>query len=299
MDLKRIDAAIASYARSGDQDLADRLNFFRGIWEIQNQYAQKAAGLSCCPSVEDLKQWYWSGEILLGKVSYEVAVDELAQIAADIAQYLVEQGSFDDDVMQTFKRLDWVAFLGTTDIALATKRPVDYLDSVIEVLKDNDALVRDDFIIVVLSLALRAVLDPVAHQLLDPIKKQVIKESVDRTKLTCCPVCGGKPAIAVVGKTEANSGNTRTMWCSQCGTSWDYERLGCPHCFTHNQEHLHYVNIDGDETHRLYYCDECQGFLRTTFDVAEIPSRNDVPLSFEVEDVVMAPLNLVAEEILN
>ncbi|WP_371298187.1 formate dehydrogenase accessory protein FdhE [Paraeggerthella sp.] len=73
------------------------------------------------------------------------------------------------------------------------------------------------------------------------------------------------------------------------GTAWDFERVRCARCGTQNQAHLHYFNVEGDDAHRIATCDECGGYVRTVY-------QEDVlaPFSFEVEDVVMARLDLIA-----
>lgn len=299
MDLKRIDAAIASYAKSDDKNLAGRLEFFRGIWEIQNQYAHTAADYFCCPSAEDLLQWYWDGEVFLQRAPYAIQAHVLEQAANDTALYFVEHGVFDDNVNDTLRQMDWTLCTKESLLSLAGTKPGQFLEDTLDTVLRCPDIMRADFIIMVLSLALRAVLDPVAQQMMDSIGAEVMKHCADHDKHSYCPVCGGEPTIAVIGKTDSHTGNSRTLWCSQCGTSWETERLGCTHCHTHTQEHLHYTHINDDDAHRLYHCDECKGFLRTTFNIVEGNTFNDKVISFEVEDVVMAPLNQVAESILN
>ena len=77
--------------------------------------------------------------------------------------------------------------------------------------------------------------------------------------------------------------------CAQCGCAWEFERVRCVRCGTQNQSRLHYFNLEGDEAHRLATCDECGGYTRTVYEEDAL-----APFSFEVEDVVMAKLDLVA-----
>ncbi|MEI3230831.1 MAG: formate dehydrogenase accessory protein FdhE [Gordonibacter pamelaeae] len=106
-----------------------------------------------------------------------------------------------------------------------------------------------------------------------------------------CPVCGGAPVAGRVGGESFTQGRGKTLWCAQCGTSWEVERVRCARCGTQNQAHLHYYNVEGDDAHRIATCDECGGYLRTVYADDAL-----APFSFEVEDVIMARLDAIAAE---
>ena len=53
------------------------------------------------------------------------------------------------------------------------------------------------------------------------------------------------------------------------------------------------MSLEGDDAHRLYACDECGGYVRTRF----IDPATLLPFSPEVEDVVMATLDAVAQDL--
>ena len=101
--------------------------------------------------------------------------------------------------------------------------------------------------------------------------------------------CGGEAAVAQVSGAPAGQGRAKRLWCAQCGCAWEFERVRCVRCGTQNQSRLHYFNLEGDEAHRLATCDECGGYTRTVYEEDAL-----APFSFEVEDVVMAKLDLVA-----
>ena len=107
-----------------------------------------------------------------------------------------------------------------------------------------------------------------------------------------CPACGGDAALARVGEGGSGDGRNKSLWCPQCGTTWEFDRVRCPRCGTRNQGHLHYFNIEGDEAHRIGTCDECGGYIRTRF----AGEGDNAPWSAEVEDVVMARLDAVAAD---
>ena len=67
--------------------------------------------------------------------------------------------------------------------------------------------------------------------------------------------------------------------------------MRCARCGTRNQAHLHFFNIEGDDAHRIATCDECGGYMRTLYSDDAL-----APCSYEVEDVVMARLDAIAND---
>ena len=63
----------------------------------------------------------------------------------------------------------------------------------------------------------------------------------------------------------------------------------CGVCGTENASRLHYFHVEGDSSHRLQNCDECGQYQRMVFE-----EDLSIPLSMEVEDVVMAKLDAIA-----
>ena len=56
---------------------------------------------------------------------------------------------------------------------------------------------------------------------------------------------------------------------------------------------MHFFNVEGDDNHRIATCDECGGYIRTVYEEDD-PLKNLYPFNFEVEDVIMARLDLIA-----
>lgn len=71
-----------------------------------------------------------------------------------------------------------------------------------------------------------------------------------------CPVCGGKPTLALL---EKESGR-RYLYCGLCEVKWRFHRLGCPYCASYES---HFFTVEGMEKYRVYYCDECRGYIKT------------------------------------
>lgn len=74
---------------------------------------------------------------------------------------------------------------------------------------------------------------------------------------------------------------------------WEFERVRCVRCGTRNRGHLHYHSIEGDDAHRIQSCDECGGYICSVFEEDELQLA---PFSFEVEDVVMTRLDVIAAD---
>ena len=91
-----------------------------------------------------------------------------------------------------------------------------------------------------------------------------------------------------MGGESSTQGRGKTLWCAQCGTSWEVERVRCARCGTQNQAHLHYYNVEGDDAHRIATCDD---YLRTVYADDAL-----APFSCAVEAVVMARRDAIAAE---
>ena len=312
MDFRRIDAAIASYASRGDEVLNARLTFFRALWEIQDSYASKAASTSGCQL--DCERAHDVFEQVDPNVNPEkvfpllehmpMSIDKNLFIGAvkDLSHLFTTQESFDPCVKSTLMAFDWETFISQLSLELAGANPSAFLDSAMTLLEEmvakDERIERPGFIITVLSLAVRAMLDGYAYDLMHAYMDTCPHETYYMDRLSYCPVCGSDATASYVGPTEADHGNSKELWCSQCGSRWDYGRIRCPHCLTTDQDKLHYLNVEGDEEHRVYICDKCHTYMRTYFESPNV-SIFATPFSFEVEDVVMANLDLVAQDYLS
>lgn len=106
----------------------------------------------------------------------------------------------------------------------------------------------------VLSLCLRAAFHPILisySEVLSPLVEQ------DSWRGKLCPVCGGKPDLAFLGK-ETGS---RWLVCSRCDTEWLFFRLECPFCGSQDQDSLAYLASENG-LYRLYTCKQCQSYIK-------------------------------------
>lgn len=76
-----------------------------------------------------------------------------------------------------------------------------------------------------------------------------------------CPTCGSLPAMAqLAGKDQ---GRRRLLSCGCCGTGWCYQRMGCPFCERQNSHQLAVLDVEGEGSLRIDYCESCLGYLKT------------------------------------
>ena len=288
MNLKAIDAAIGAYrSRLDDADNA-RLAFFRELWAVQDDVARTAgaAAAYAVPSADDLRAWSASGEPAFAHAPVAVDAAALADALARLAGVLVARGGFSDAVNRGLARTKWDRIVAASPLALAGSNPAAYAEEFAELLVD-DGLSEDAAHVggLAATLALRALLDPAAAA----VAAAHEAACAGTANPVRCPACGALATLAHVRPGDVAQGGGKELWCAQCGSTWPFERVRCGRCGTQNQAHLHYFNLEGDEAHRLATCDECGGYVRTVYQTDAL-----APFSCEVEDVVMAKLDLVA-----
>jgi len=106
---------------------------------------------------------------------------------------------------------------------------------------------------------------------------------VEQWRQGACPICGGMPSFAVL---EKDSGK-RSLYCGYCEITWPFQRLGCPFCYHSDSM---YIYLEGIKEHRLYVCDNCQGYIKT-IDLREF---EDDDIDLNQEDAYTVHLDLLA-----
>lgn len=287
MNLKQIDAALAIYETKLDETEKARLAFFRKVWEVQAALAEEEnKTVVLMPDAAELRAWVRAEEPILSQVPASIEADTLGRAAQKIATCLVAHGGFSDSLSEALRRTNWERIAAVGNSALAGSDPSAYVEASVDLLID-DGMTEDEAITgaQVFSLALHALIERHAQTI---SRALITTEAVELHPLHC-PLCGCAAGVARVGDTVATQGRGKELWCPQCGTTWEYERVRCGRCGTQNQAHLHFFNIEGDDAHRLATCDECGGYVRTVYQSDAL-----APFSFEVEDVIMAKLDLIA-----
>lgn len=99
-----------------------------------------------------------------------------------------------------------------------------------------------------------------------------------------CPVCGGRPNLALL----AEERGARRLLCSRCNSQWNYGRTGCPFCRS-KEKQTYYPSEDN--VYRLYTCPDCKRYLKTV-DLREL-HREVVPV---VERLLTVGMDLAAHQ---
>lgn len=292
MNLKRIDAAISAYASHLDDGDNARLAFFRRLWGVMDEAAKESAieqdGTYAPPEPACLKEALRAGKTAFFVAPAPVGGPLLGKTVEKIAFCMAEHGGYSQELAEALRTCDWERSVKASDVSLAGENPSTWVSAIEGILEDDGLDERATRLgTLAASLALRTLIDASAASAAD-VCARVLENEV---RPLSCPVCGGAPGAARVGVTKSSDGRGKELWCPQCGAAWEFERVRCARCGTQNQSHLHYFNIEGDDAHRIATCDECGGYLRTIYQDDAL-----APFAFEVEDVVMAKLDLIALE---
>lgn len=291
MDLKLIDEAVAAYKKDASESDTARLEFFRKLYEIQQNRADAIAtadGYEPLPE-RDGDQDYIDAVPLLSQRSCPIDSTEFAQTCSDIAQHMADNAGLEDDVAKALRTLDWSDFCNKADLEKAGSMPPLFVEDCLRSFDDFgvDAAVPANIFMMVVSFAIRAHIQDVAAKAYAAVSDDA--KTGNHARPLVCPVCGAPASLSVVESGVGIDGRARTQYCGTCGTAWPFDRLRCGVCGTQNPSHLHYFHIEGDSAHRLLNCEECGQYERVVFE-----EDLDKPLVNEVEDVVMARLDRVA-----
>ncbi|MDR2106625.1 MAG: formate dehydrogenase accessory protein FdhE [Coriobacteriales bacterium] len=307
MDINTARAAIDAYRPLlADDDMA-RLEFFLGLWEFQQGIKTRAleAGGEPVPEGAPLAEWYWGEKPLLAMAPLELDTALFADALKGCTAQLVEGAGLDAELANALTGFDWAGLAAeangnaqTPSEALTTGQspakagsdPGAFIEALYTRLgEEGHSEPFRESVALIVTLALRPLLEPAA----DVLGTAMVADEQNATRLKplLCPVCGSHAATSRVGDVPSGAKNGRLLSCSLCGMQWEFERIRCSRCGTQNQGKLHYFHAEGDDAHRLYLCDECGGYTRTTF-----AQNLRVSFSFEVEDVVMARLDHIAQD---
>ncbi|MDI6728868.1 MAG: formate dehydrogenase accessory protein FdhE [Thermodesulfovibrionales bacterium] len=99
-----------------------------------------------------------------------------------------------------------------------------------------------------------------------------------------CPVCNAKPSIASIDEE-----NRRKLFCSFCGTSGYFKRIGCPVCLNADTSKLNIITIEDEKGFRIDTCDACGSYIKTI----EAGLMNE--LSPDIADLISLSLDIIAQ----
>lgn len=291
MNLRTISEAVEAYKERASAADAARLDFFESLFKIQQACADEVGVRvsDSLPSVADAEAAYARFEPLLDMAPAVIDAPRFAQTCQQISAHLAEHAGLDDAVSDALASFNWAEFVDKLNLELAGKNPPEFIEESLQGFESFgvDAGLSASIVMMVVSFALRAHIQPVAQALFSLVGKTAKNGS--HLKPVNCPICGSPAALSHVAMATGIDGRDREQYCSMCGTAWPYDRMRCGVCGTDNPTRLHYFNVEGDEAHRLQNCDECGQYQRVFFE-----ESLSIPVALEVEDVVMAKLDRIA-----
>lgn len=286
MDMQPIEAALWYYSSVADDVEKTRLDFFNKLWQTQAKLAEELAPSYDVSSEGELIACATEHVPVFSLHPVTLTRDAMGKAMDAVAKAMFEGELFPETVRTKLMEMDWSELAFASRMEIASKNPQGYLNDFFEFcMKRYEDENIANLASMVASAALRCLLDKPARE----ITQRMANTTAHEQHPLHCPVCGGQAAVARVGLTKHNDGRAKELWCAQCGTSWEFERVRCGRCGTKNQSKLHYFNIEGDDAHRLQTCDECGSYMRTVYQDNAL-----APFSFDVENVLMAKLDEVA-----
>jgi FdhE protein len=296
MNLDHMEKAVDHYEKDANGRDTARLEFFKGLFELQQTRAEELAASNgyALPPKEEAQSAFASLTPLLTKFPVAIDARQFEETCESIASYMVEHAGLEPDVAKALSGVDWHAFCDKADLALAGTDPTLFVE---KSLKGIDGLgIPSDLptkvFMMVPLFALRCHLQVPAERLM--VEATPSEDTGLAERSVVCPVCGSPATLSMVGTSATIEGRSRTQFCSTCGTVWPYERIRCGVCGAKEQSKLHYFHVEGDSAHRLQSCDACGSYERVVFE-SDFDIQNDwFPVVPEVEDVVMAKLDRIA-----
>lgn len=289
MDTDLVSRATNAYLEKLEGADAARLEFFRGLWSVQDEMAAELANKHTyeAPTDEEVLEIFESGRTIFETLPPTVEHEELLESLARVVAYVIESGALSEEQTKALSELDIPAAVSSDAVAAAAAAPADFVASAVRALATEERGVTPATAALVVSAALTPFLEKPAREAMDGLRR----ETRDAGRRLSCPVCGSIPTLAQIGESQKTMGAGRTLWCGLCRSEWDIDRLRCARCGAQSKKSLRYTHVDGDEAHRLHLCENCHAYTRTVF-----RGNLTVPLSMQVEDIVTTELELIGIE---
>ena len=295
--MSTLEKAVNSYLGELEEADANRLQFFKGLWDVQDSLTEGAAPYAV-PSGEEATEAAKDREPLFARFTPEIDRDAYLGAVARVAEYVGANAGLSDDQAAALAAADFDGAITDEALAKAPYAVEEFLAEVYEGLlpEDDDAESEeaDETILAPAVFAMVAVasLTPLVAGAAIDARRAIDNKTLSELSPQECPICGSPAAMSFVGERSSLQGGDRKLWCGMCHVTWPYGRLRCARCGTRSATALHYKHTEEDPGHRIHICDECHGYIRTVFhdEVNHIVSP-------AVEDIVTSHLHIVAEEL--
>lgn len=288
MDIQKIERLVALYSKKLPDQSKAQLVLFNALWALMSRTSAQTSFHVPTPHAQSLEADLKEQLPFMSDNPIPVDADSLADVVELLTSCLVDSGVYQPEICAALTALNMRQLIAVSDLDIAATDPESYLNSLVEAMQ---AYGLDGSCITVLvglvSFGLRALQEPAAQAMVCAVPRKLYEAAHP----LACPVCGGRPALAVLSRQKPSSGTGRKLACLQCGTEWEFDRIRCPHCGTADVHQLGYRTLKGDNAHRIDYCEACGNYIRTA--VVDTPTSE---YSIDVEDCVMASMDSYASQ---
>ena len=287
MDISKIEDIVASYSKKIPDQSKDQLMLFCALWGIMGRTSARAALGAFKVDGEALEEDLREGLPFMSNCPIPVDTESLADVVELLTACLVESGVYQPEICTALTAINTRQLLVLSDGELASVDPERYLSSLVDIMR-NYGLDGSHITVLVglMSLGLRALQEPAAQAMVHAVSPEAFAAAHSLS----CPVCGGRPSLAVLSRQKPSNGTGRKLACLQCGTEWEFDRIRCPHCGNADVSTLGFRTLKGDDAHRIDYCEACGNYLRTA-----VVETSATSYSIDVEDCVMAAMDSYAD----
>jgi len=267
---RKVLVALAT-ARATHQELADLLDFYSDLYEVQFEAKARVPA----PELRDEVARRWRLEGGIPQVTFpQLGIEPglLVEVVAQVLQVLQrhnpgwEEGPKEQDPAQLVALAQSIYDTWET---LTSPGPAAE--------QEDEAWLSNHPTALAVGFALVPYLTRCSDEILPHL-------DLDQWVHGYCPVCGGRPNLALL---EEERG-ARRLLCSRCNSLWNYGRTGCPFCRS-KEKQIYYPSQDN--VYRLYTCPDCNRYLKTV-DLREL-HREVVPV---VERLVTVGMDLAAQQ---
>ncbi len=268
MNLDYIEKCAKAYEGKLNEEEQGRLDYFIGLWKVMNECIESRSETKDypMPSLAEVRELYMSGTPIFSQALPNVNAEQYAEASRAIADYILENGEYTDDVVNAVRAVDW--------LDLVIKQNSDHMQ-----LDMNDLGTRIAGLVLV--LAQFTFYEPITEQIMEAIRGDRMADAHP----IACPVCGSGAAISIIDRNENFSGTGRELYCGRCGMSWEFDRIRCARCGCTDEDAMQFVNIGNAKNHQIQLCDNCGEFIRTTFVDPSLPEVAPI-----VDDIVSTPI---------
>ncbi|PKQ21111.1 MAG: hypothetical protein CVT66_01225 [Actinobacteria bacterium HGW-Actinobacteria-6] len=284
MDL--VNKVTSAYLETAGGSDAARLQFLKGLWEIQAGAAAVIRPYHA-PAADAAREALVAGRPIFSVSAPEMSVAEYVDVAVQIAHYVSDAAGLSAEQSSALLDADLAGVINADLLARAVLSPEAF---VAEVANGMNLTPETALAPVTIAFVLVSALVPF---LVGPSGAALEAAEFDFRAWGSgrCPVCGADASMGMMGESSQLQGAERRLWCGHCHAEWSYERLRCVRCGTRNPDVLRYTYVEGDSAHRLHLCEECHGYAKFTF-IDDLGK----PVSMVVEDAVTAVLEAVAAD---